>query len=177
MDAYTRCLLNACGYNSLPTNCLLTHSGWYLELGRNTDFKYLYPQEPAALGFLLYSPLVPDRCWELDVACLSFQLTSYRTARTHLRSRMDSWSTQIIAWASRSPLSATRATSCWAILCLPASMALTETGTILSHDVTVGSSSPLGTAELLVGNTVQELFYENALVQSAEDFLSHWHSL
>lgn len=155
MDAYTRCLLKACGHNSLLTNCFSTHSGWYLELGRNTDFKYLYPQEPAALGVLLYSPLILDRCWELDVACLSFQLTSYRTARTHLRSRMDSWSTQITAWASRSPLSATRATSCWATLCSPASMALTETGTTLSRDVTVSSSSPVGTAELLVGNTVR----------------------
>lgn len=175
MDAYTRCLLSACGSKSLPTNYLLTHSGWYLKLGRNTVFRYLYPWDPTALGFLLYSPLVPDRCWELDVTCLSFQLTSYRTARTHLRSRMDSWSTQITAWVSPSPSSATRATSCWATLCSPASMALTETGTTLSRGVTVGSPSPLGTAELLVGNTVQELFCDYAWAQSADHFLSHWH--
>lgn len=128
-------------------------------------FRHLYPQEPTALICLLYSPFEPDTCWELDAVCLSFQLTSYRTAQTHLRSRMVSWSTQTTAWASRSPLSATQATSCWAILCSLASMALTGTGTTLSHGVTVGSSSPLGTVELLLGSPRQELFSEHVVLQ------------
>lgn len=72
MDAYTRCLLSACSYKSLPTNYLLTHSGWYLKLGRNTVFRFLYPRDPAALGFLLFGARQVLGTW-----CHLFVISAY----------------------------------------------------------------------------------------------------